>query len=68
MLKKKLAMKLITALQSPDNSEFPPEFVEMKFCQKFHMTPFEYRALPLELVKSWIQMSKIEDNSKNNPI
>ena len=32
----------------------------MKFCERFHMTPFEYRALPQGLIKTWLQMSRIE--------
>lgn len=36
-------------------------YIEMKFCERFGLTPYEYRALPSELVKTWSQMAAIED-------
>lgn len=45
--------------------KYPQEFIEMKFCEKFHLTPFEYGQLPSNLVSLWSQMSSIESSIQN---
>lgn len=36
------------------------EYVGMKFCERFHLTPFEYLALPASLVELWSSMAEVE--------
>ncbi len=34
----------------------------MTFCERFHLTPFEYYALPKGLVEKWTMMANIKDS------
>ena len=58
--KKKLSKRLIIALQHNDKGDFPYEYVEMKMCERFRMSPFEFRKLPQRFVKTWLQMMAVE--------
>jgi hypothetical protein len=33
----------------------------MVFCERFHMTPFEFRRLPYQLITLWSAMAKVAD-------
>jgi hypothetical protein len=48
------------------DAKFPNEYIEMKFCERFNLTIFEYRQLPLQVVNLWSQMAKIEEGFNNS--
>lgn len=36
----------------------------MMFCERFHLTPFEYNNLPKKLIEEWVMMANIKDQSE----
>jgi hypothetical protein len=41
---------------------YPEEYVEMKFCERFRISPLEYAQLPRKKIKLWLQMIEVEQN------
>lgn len=38
----------------------PPEYIEMKFCQTFNISPLEYGMLPSKKVDNYLHMLRVE--------
>ena len=42
-------------------THYPPEYIEMKFCQQFHISPREYARLPRHKIDLFLSMIGIEE-------
>jgi len=40
--------------------KYPWEYVEMKFCERFHISPKEFAEMPTKKIDLWLSMSNIE--------
>jgi hypothetical protein len=40
---------------------YPEEYIEMKFCEHFNLSPLEYARIPRKKIELWGQMLNIEN-------